>query len=116
MTQRLRHSHDSYDIYRPTEEGILFSWTGANNGNSYSFFYDDFEPPLSGWYEIQVEAKKQGAIERDISIEVYAGKYYFADDRPNPAPAGGPSSSPKSSLIPESSSASGGSNLDSLLR
>ena len=39
MTQRLRHSHDSYDIYtRPTEEGILFSWTRANNGNSYSFF------------------------------------------------------------------------------
>ncbi len=85
VTQRLRHSHDSYDIYtRPTEEGILFSWTRANNGNSYSFFYDDFEPPLSGWYEIQVEAKKQGAIERDISIEVYAGKYYFADDRPQP--------------------------------
>ena len=41
-TSKLKDSHQSYNIYtRPYEEGILFSWTRANNGNSYSFFYDN---------------------------------------------------------------------------
>ena len=84
-TNRLRDSHHTYNIYtRPFQEGILFSWTRANNGNSYSFFYDDFAPPVAGWYELTFDAAKVGDFEEDVTIQVHAGKYYFADDRPQP--------------------------------
>ena len=84
-TNRIRDSHHTYNIYtRPYRKGILFSWTRANNGNSYSFFYDDFAPPVSGWYELTFDAAKVGDFEEDITIQVHAGKYYFADDRPQP--------------------------------
>ena len=34
VTSKLKDSHKSYNIYtRPYEDGILFSWTRANNGN-----------------------------------------------------------------------------------
>ena len=85
VTNKLRDSHKTYNIYyRPYEEGILFSWTRANNGNSYSFFYDNFEPPVAGWYDLTFEASKVGEIEGAISLQVFAGKYYYADDRPQP--------------------------------
>ncbi|MEE2781069.1 MAG: DUF1588 domain-containing protein [Planctomycetota bacterium] len=84
-TNRIRDSHHTYNIYtRPYRKGILFSWTRANNGNSYSFFYDDFAPPVAGWYELTFDAAKVGDFEEDITIQVHAGKYYFADDRPQP--------------------------------
>ena len=84
-TNRIKDSHHTYNIYtRPYKEGILFSWTRANNGNSYSYFYDDFEPPVSGWYELTFDAAKVGDFEEDVTIQVHAGKYYFADDRPQP--------------------------------
>ena len=42
VTNKLKDSHKSYNIYtRKYKEGILFSWTRANNGNSYSLFYDN---------------------------------------------------------------------------
>ena len=85
VTSKLKDSHKSYNIYtRPYEEGILFSWTRANNGNSYSFFYDNFEPPVKGWYELTFDAQKLGAFPEDVSLMVFAGKYYYADDRPQP--------------------------------
>ena len=85
VTSKLKDSHQSYNIYtRPYEEGILFSWTRANNGNSYSFFYDNFEPPVKGWYELTFDAQKLGAFPEDVSLMVFAGKYYYADDRPQP--------------------------------
>ena len=35
-TNKLKDSHETYNIYlRPYEEGMLFSWTRANNGNNY---------------------------------------------------------------------------------
>ena len=84
-TNRLRDSHHTYNIYtKPFKQGTLFSWTRANNGNSYSFFYDDFAPPVAGWYELSFEAAKVGDFEEDVTIQVHAGKYYFADDRPQP--------------------------------
>lgn len=84
-TRKLRDSHETYRIYvRDYQEGLLFSWTRANNGNSYSFFYDNFEPPSAGWYELTFEAAKVGDFEEHVSIQVHAGKYYFADDRPQP--------------------------------
>lgn len=84
-TNRIRESHPSYRIYnRPYEDGILFSWTRANNGNSYSFFYDGFAPPESGWYELTFDAKKVGDFNEDLTIQVHAGKYYYADDRTQP--------------------------------
>lgn len=84
-TGKIKDSHHTYNIYtRPYQEGILFSWTRANNGNSYSFFYDNFEPPVSGWYELTFEAAKVGDFQEDVSLQVHAGKYYFADDRPQP--------------------------------
>ena len=56
-TNRLRDSHHTYNIYtKPFKQGVLFSWTRANNGNSYSFFYDDFSPPVAGWYEMTFDA------------------------------------------------------------
>ncbi|MFT5125461.1 MAG: hypothetical protein ACI9TH_004552 [Kiritimatiellia bacterium] len=85
VANKLKDSHKSYNIYvRNFKEGNLFSWTRANNGNSYSFFYDNFDPPVSGWYELTFDAAKLGAFKEDVSILVYAGKYYYADDRPQP--------------------------------
>ena len=85
VTNKIKDSHNSYNIYtREYKEGILFSWTRANNGNSYSFFYDNFDPPVQGWYELTFDAMKLGAFKEDVSIEVFAGKYYYADDRPQP--------------------------------
>jgi hypothetical protein len=83
VTNKIKDSHKSYNIYtREYKEGILFSWTRANNGNSYSFFYDNFDPPVKGWYELTFDAMKLGGFKEDVSIEVFAGKYYYADDRP----------------------------------
>ncbi len=85
VTSKVRDSHESYRIYhRPYQEGTLFSWTRANNGNSYSFFYGNFEPPVAGWYELTFDAAKVADFEDDMSLQVYAGKYYYADDRPQP--------------------------------
>ena len=85
VTNKIKDSHDTYSIYtRKYEDGILFSWTRANNGNNYSFFYDNFEPPVKGWYELTFDAKKLGEFQEDVSILVFSGKYYFADDRPQP--------------------------------
>ncbi|MFT6792196.1 MAG: hypothetical protein ACJAR1_000175 [Rubritalea sp.] len=83
VTNKVKDSHETYNIYhRPYQQGTLFSWTRANNGNSYSFFYDNFEPPASGWYELTFDAMKVGKFAEDVSMLVYAGKYYYADDRP----------------------------------
>ena len=85
VTNKLKDSHQTYNIYvRDYKEGVLFSWTRANNGNSYSFFYDNFDPPVAGWYELTFDAAKVGTFKEDVSIQVHAGKYYYADDRPQP--------------------------------
>ncbi len=85
QTSQVKESHKTYKIYhRPYRDGILFSWTRANNGNSYSFFYDHFEPPVSGWYELTFDAAKVGDFPEDIALSVYRGKHYIADDRPQP--------------------------------
>ena len=85
VTNKLKDSHETYNIYvRDYKDGVLFSWTRANNGNSYSFFYDNFDPPIAGWYELTFEAAKIGDFQDDIHIQVHAGKYYYADDRPQP--------------------------------
>ncbi len=85
VTNKVKDSHETYNIYhRPYQEGILFSWTRANNGNSYSFFYDNFDPPVAGWYDLTFDAMKVAEFEDDVSLQVYAGKYYYADDRPQP--------------------------------
>ncbi|MBT7740313.1 MAG: DUF1588 domain-containing protein [Opitutae bacterium] len=85
VTNKIKDSHKTYNVYtRPYKEGILFSWTRANNGNSYSFFYDNFDPPVPGWYELTFDAMKVGNFPEDVSIEIFAGKYYYADDRPQP--------------------------------
>lgn len=85
ITNKVRDSHESYRIYhRPYEGGTLFSWTRANNGNSYSFFYDGFDPPVAGWYELTFDAAKVAEFQDDMSLQVHAGKYYYADDRPQP--------------------------------
>ena len=85
VTNKLMDSHKTYNIYhRPYNDGTLFSWTRANNGNSYSFFWDNFDPPAPGWYELTFEAAKVGDFVEDVSIQVHAGKYYYADDRPQP--------------------------------
>lgn len=85
VTSKVRDSHETYNIYhRPYKEGTLFSWTRANNGNSYSFFYDGFAPPVAGWYELTFDAAKVADFKEDISLQVHAGKYYYADDRPQP--------------------------------
>ena len=85
VTRKLKDSHKTYNVYvRDYQGGVLFSWTRANNGNSYSFFYDNFDPPVAGWYELTFEAAKVGKFKGDVSIQVHAGKYYYADDRPQP--------------------------------
>lgn len=85
VTNKVKDSHQTYHIYlRPYEDGLLFSWTRANNGNSYSFFYDNFDPPVAGWYDLTFDAMKVGSFAEDVSLQVYAGKYYYADDRPQP--------------------------------
>ena len=84
-TSKVRDSHQTYNIYhRPYKEGTLFSWTRANNGNSYPFFYEGFDPPAAGWYELTFDAAKVAEFKEDVTLQVYAGKYYYADDRPQP--------------------------------
>jgi hypothetical protein len=84
-THAVKESHETYRIYaRKHEEGMLFSWTRSNNGSFYSFFYDNFEPPVKGWYELTFDAAKMGGFPEDISLMVFAGKYFIADDRPQP--------------------------------
>jgi hypothetical protein len=84
-TSTIKDSHETYNIYaRDYKKGLLYSWTRANNGNSYSYFYDNFEPPTAAWYELTFDAAKVGDFDGDVSILVYAGKYYYADDRPQP--------------------------------
>ena len=69
---------------RKYKEGILFSWSRANNGNSQSFFYDNSDPPVQGWYELTFDAMKLGNFKEDVSIEVFAGKHYHDDARNQP--------------------------------
>jgi len=84
-TNAIKESHETYRIYaRKHEEGMLFSWTRSNNGSFYSFFFDNFEPQVKGWYELTFDAAKLGDFPEDISIMVFAGKYFIADDRPQP--------------------------------
>jgi hypothetical protein len=84
-TSTIKDSHETYNVYaRDYKDGLLYSWTRANNGNGYSYFYDNFAPPSSDWYELTFDAAKVGDFEGDVSILVYAGKYYYADDRPQP--------------------------------
>ncbi|MDG2213915.1 MAG: DUF1588 domain-containing protein, partial [Verrucomicrobiota bacterium] len=85
VTSKIKDGNKSYSIYtRKYKEGILFSWTRSNNGNSYSFFYDNFDPPVKGWYELTFDAMKLGDFKEDVSIEVFAGKYYYDDARNQP--------------------------------
>ncbi len=85
VTNKLKDSHHTYNIYvRDYRDGVLLSWTRANNGNAYSFFYDNFDPPVSGWYELEFEAAKVGEFDEHVSVQIHAGKYYYADDRPQP--------------------------------
>ena len=37
---------------------------------------------MAGWYELTFDAAKVADFEDDMSLQVYAGKYYYADDRP----------------------------------
>jgi hypothetical protein len=69
---------------RKYKKGLLFSWMRSNNGRYYPYFYDNFEPPVKGWYELTFDAAKMGDFPEDISIMVFTGKYFFADDRPQP--------------------------------
>ncbi|MDG1071214.1 MAG: DUF1588 domain-containing protein [Akkermansiaceae bacterium] len=85
VVNRVRDSHEMYrSFHRPYQDGTLFSWTRSNNGISYSFFYDGFEPPVAGWYELTFDAAKVADFEDDMSLQVHAGRYYYADDRPQP--------------------------------
>ena len=85
VTRKVRDSHEMYRSYhRPYQEGTLFSWTRSNNGISYSFFYEGFDPPEEGWYELTFEAAKVADFEDEMSLQVHAGRYYYADDRPQP--------------------------------
>ena len=84
-TRTVKDSHRTYrDYARKHKDGILFSWTRANNGVFYSFFYDHFEPPVSGWYDLTFDAAKMGDFPEDISIMVFAGKYFYSDALPQP--------------------------------
>ena len=84
-TNKVRDSHEMYrSFHRPYRDGTLFSWTRSNNGNSYSFFYEGFSPPVAGWYDLTFEAAKVAEFEDDMSLQVHAGRYYYADDRPQP--------------------------------
>ncbi len=77
VTSKIKDGNKSYSIYtRKYKEGILFSWTRSNNGNSYSFFYDNFDPPVKGWYELTFDAMKLGDFKEDVSIEVFAVLVY----------------------------------------
>ena len=48
VTNKIKASLVSHIYTRKYKEGILFSWSRANNGNSQSFFYDNFDPPVQG--------------------------------------------------------------------
>ncbi|MDH3585353.1 MAG: DUF1587 domain-containing protein, partial [Phycisphaerae bacterium] len=85
VTSEVKESHETYTPYvRKYKQGLLFSWTRVNNGNSYSYFYDKFDPPAEGWYDLTFDVAKLGDFKEDLSVLVFAGRYYIADDRPQP--------------------------------
>lgn len=85
VTSIIMDSNPAFHGYvRKYKEGLLFSWIRQNNGSSYSFFYDKFETPVDAWYDLTFDAAKLGPFEEDISIAVFAGKWYLQDDRPQP--------------------------------
>ena len=85
VTSSIKESHETYRIYvREHNDGLLFSWTRSNNGRPYPFFYNHFNPPVKGWYDLTFDAAKMGGFPEDISLMVFAGKYFYADDRPQP--------------------------------
>ena len=58
----------------------MFSW--LKHKAEAPYFYDGFEPPVKGWYDLTFDAKKVGDFDEDVTLQVYTGKYYYADDRP----------------------------------
>ena len=75
-THTVKDSHETYNIYhRPYEEGMSRG-RGLTTATTI-FFYDNFEPPVAGWYDLTFEAKKLGDFDEDISLQVYTGKYYY---------------------------------------
>ena len=85
VTNTIMDSNPAFHGFvRKYKEGLLFSWIRQNNGSAYSFFYDKFEPPVAGWYDLTFDAAKMGDFKEDISVLVFAGKWYLQDDRPQP--------------------------------
>jgi len=85
VTNAIMDSNPAFHgLVRKYKEGLLFSWIRQNNGSAYSFFYDKFEPPVAGWYDLTFDAAKMGDFKEDISVVVFAGKWYLQDDRPQP--------------------------------
>lgn len=66
------------------KEGRLLGCMRANNGNTYSYFYEGFKAPEKGWYKISVDAAKVGNFKDHIGLTLYAGKYYWNDANNNP--------------------------------
>ena len=57
LTNSIKDSHDTYSIYTQIMRMEFLFLDEANNGNNYSFFYDHFEPPVKGWYELTLTQK-----------------------------------------------------------
>ncbi|NNC89024.1 MAG: DUF1587 domain-containing protein [Akkermansiaceae bacterium] len=104
VTSKVKESHTTYRIYhRPYKEGILFSWMRSNIGIRYSYFYDGFDPPVAGWYDLTFDAATVGEFEDDMSLMVLiAKKSLFQAGFP------GGSGAPSSSRLRRTSRGGGG--------
>ena len=57
-------------------EGTLFSCFRQKNSGFFPYFYKGFKSPVTGEYQLSVDAEKLGAFDGDVALMVFAGHFY----------------------------------------
>ena len=57
-------------------EGTLFSCFRQKNSAFFPYFYKGFVSPVTGEYQLSVNAQKLGSFDGDVALMVFAGHFY----------------------------------------
>ena len=61
---------------RPHLDGTLFSCFRQKNSAFFPYFYQGFVSPVTGEYQLSVNAQKLGSFHGDVALMVFAGHFY----------------------------------------